>query len=302
MTQLPPDFDIPQAVLDLYDDYAHGGMDRRAFMARLAAFATATVSVAALAGCVLPDYSDATADVPADSPAIDVQPFTYRSEGIGVEPPRDIAGDLVLPALASEPVGGVVVVHENRGLNPYIRDVARRVASAGYVALAPDALSPLGGYPGNDDAGRALQRQRDRAEMLSDFLRAAEVLRDHPAINGRVAVVGFCFGGGIANLAAARLPWLAGAVPYYGGWPTADDAARVVCPLQIHLAELDQRVNAGWPAYEAALYANDVDYEAFIYPGANHGFHNTTTPRFDPDAAALAWSRTLSFFDRVLTT
>lgn len=298
---LPQDFDIPQGVLDLYDEYAHGGMDRRTFLHRLGAFATVTVSASALAACVTPDYSNSTSEVKSDASDISVETLTYFSEGMGKEPPRDIDADLVLPAGTSAPRGGVIVIHENRGLNPYIKDVARRVAAAGYVALAPDALTPLGGYPGNDDDGRALQRQRDRGEMLSDFLRAADVLRNHAACNGKVAAVGFCFGGGVANLMAARLPWLAGAVPFYGGWPTAEDAARVKAPLLVQLGELDKRVNAGWPDYEAALIANKVEYEAHIYPGANHGFHNNTTPRYDAEDAQLAWSRTLAFFDRVLT-
>lgn len=288
---------IPQAVLDLYDDYAHGGMDRRTFLHRLSAFSVAGMSTAALAACVSPDYSETTQQVTPADPSIDVQTFAYDSPKGGGR----ITGDLVLPAGADGPVGGVVVVHENRGLNPYIKDVARRVAAAGYVALAPDALSPLGGYPGNDDDGRTLQRQRDRGEMLEDFLQAAEVLRDHPATNGKIAVMGFCFGGGVANLAAARLPWLSGAVPFYGGWPTAEDAAMVEAPLLIHLGELDTRVNAGWPPYEAALIAEGATYDAHIYEGANHGFHNDTTPRFDPDAAALAWERTLAFFKDTLS-
>ena len=289
---------IPQAVLDLYDDYAHGGMDRRTFIESLGAFtAVVGLSAPALAACVSADYSDSDERVSQGDRAFETERFTYNSPRGG----GDITGGLVIPAGVELPVGGVVVVHENRGLNPYIQDVARRVARAGYVALAPDALSPLGGYPGNDDDGRALQRQRDLAEMLEDFLEAARVLRDHPATNGKVAVVGFCFGGGVANLAAARLPWLAGAVPYYGGWPTAEDAAAVEAPLLIHLGELDQRVNAGWPAYEAALRAEGVDYEAHIYPGANHGFHNDTTPRYDPASAELSWERTLAFFDRVLS-
>lgn len=301
MNTLPPDYEIPQAVLDLYDDYAHGGMDRREFVRRLGFFATATVSATTLAACLSPDYSTRTADVSPDADDIVTETFEYRVEGLGKEEPRTISGDLVMPAGLTEPVGGVLVVHENRGLNPYIKDVARRVAKAGYVALAPDALSPLGGYPGNDDDGRALQRDRDRAEMLEDFKRGAQELLDHPMTTDKIAVVGFCFGGAVSNLLAARLPWLAGAVPFYGGWPTAEDAALVEAPLLIHLAELDERVNAGWPDYEAALKANNVDYEMYMYEGANHGFHNNTTPRYDPDAAALAWSRTLAFFDQVLT-
>ncbi|MEL6472947.1 MAG: dienelactone hydrolase family protein [Pseudomonadota bacterium] len=287
---------IPQAVFDLYDAYAHGEMDRRSFFASLSKYAVGGMTTAALAACVMPDYSGAEAIVSSADPALDVERFTYASPKGGGE----ISGDLVIPAAASMPLGGVVVVHENRGLNPHIRDVARRVAKAGYVALAPDALSSLGGYPGNDDDGRALQRQRDRAEMVEDFIAAAEVLRDHPATTGKIACVGFCFGGAVSNLMAARLPWLAGAVPYYGGWPTAEDAARVECPLQIHLAGLDTRVNAGWPDYEAALAAADKSYSLHMYEGVNHGFHNDTTSRYDPAAAALAWSRTTDFFDRVL--
>ena len=180
------------------------------------------------------------------------------------------------------------------------KDVARRTALAGYIALAPDALFPLGGYPGNDDDGRALQATRDRDEMLADFMAAAEALRDHPECNGKVACVGFCFGGAITNLMAVNQPWLSASVPFYGGWPSAEDAARVKVPLMIHLAGLDTRVNAGWPDYEAALTANEAVYQAFIYEGANHGFHNDTTPRYDAAAAGLAWSRTLAFFEEKL--
>lgn len=287
---------IPQAVLDLYDGYAHGAFDRREFFRRLSSYAVGGATVASLAACVMPDYSEASLQTSPDDPDIDVSTFTYTSPKGG----GDISGDLVIPAGATAPLGGVIVIHENRGLNPHIKDVARRVGKAGFVALAPDALSPLGGYPGTDDEGRELQGQRDRGEMLEDFIAAAEVLRNHPACSGKVACVGFCFGGGVANLMAARLPWLAGAVPFYGGWPTEEDAAMVEAPLLVHLAGLDARVNAGWPDYEAALKANDKDYTVHIYDGTNHGFHNDTTGRFDPDAAALAWERTLAFFGEVL--
>jgi carboxymethylenebutenolidase len=288
--------DIPQAVFDLYDDYCHGGMDRRAFFERLGVFAVGGLTVSSLAACVMPDYSEETQQTSAKDASLNVSNVTYASPKGGGE----ISGDLVIPANAKAPLGGVLVIHENRGLNPYIKDVARRAALAGYVSLAPDALSPLGGYPGNDDDGRALQRQRDRGEMLEDFIAGAEYLRDHPACSGKVACVGFCFGGAISNLLAVRLPWLSGSVPFYGGWPTAEQAADVQVPLMQQLASLDTRVNAGWPAYEAALKANGKTYTAHMYEGVNHGFHNDTTPRFDPDAAALAWSRTTAFFDEVL--
>lgn len=239
----------------------------------------------------MPDY--AVTQTNENDPSIKIETIVYQSpNGAG-----EMSGDLVLPADLSEPRGAVVVIHENRGLNPHIKDVARRVGKAGFIALAPDALHPLGGYPGNDDDGRELQRQRDRAEMLEDFIAAAEFLKRFEDSNGKVGCVGFCFGGAIANMMAVRLPWLAAAVPFYGGWPDETDAESVVAPLQIHLGGLDDRVNAGWPAYEAALKAAGVDYEAFIYEGANHGFHNDTTPRFDADAAALAWSRTVRFFE-----
>lgn len=287
---------IPQEVFDLYDDYAHGGMDRRSFFDRLSAFAVGGVSTAALAAAVLPDYSAAAMETSPGDPGISVETFTYASSKGGGQ----ISGDMVVPMQAKPPLGAVLVIHENRGLNPYVKDVARRVGLAGYIALAPDALSPLGGYPGNDDDGRAMQRQRDRGEMLEDFIAGAEVLRQHPMGSGKVACVGFCFGGSIANLLAVRLPWLAGAVPFYGGWPTAQEAAQVEVPLMIQLAGLDKRINGGWPAYEAALLANNKGYSAHMYKAVNHGFHNNTTPRYDADAASLAWARTLEFFGQVL--
>jgi len=285
---------IPQGAYDLYDAYAHGQMDRRSFFAGLTRFAVGGVTVSALAGCLMPNY-EAAQTSEADG-GFEAEMVTYASpEGAG-----EMAGYLVRPAGITAPVGGVVVIHENRGLNPHIRDVARRVAGAGYVAFAPDALYPLGGYPGTDDEGRELQRQRDRGEMMADFMAAADFLHDHQATTGKIGCVGFCFGGAVANLMAVRQPWLSAAVPYYGGWPDAEDAAKVEVPLQIHLASEDARVNAGWPPYEAALKAAGAEYEHFIYPDAQHGFHNDTTGRFDPDMAALAWSRTLAFFRRYL--
>jgi carboxymethylenebutenolidase len=285
------DIEVTQGVFDLYDEYCHGKISRRVFFEKLKAFAIGGVSVAALAHAVLPKYATAQ-QIPADDSRIASERLTYSSpNGAG-----EMSGLFVKPAAMDAPRGGVVVIHENRGLNPHIEDVARRVAVAGYVAFAPDGLYPLGGYPGNDDDGRTLQSQRDRGEMLEDFVAAAEFLQSHADCDGRVACSGFCYGGGVANMLAVRNPTLAAAVPFYGGWPTAEEAAQVKAPLLIHLAGLDERINAGWPAYEEALKANDVDYEAHIYEGANHGFHNDTTPRFDPDAAKLAWDRTLAFF------
>ena len=283
-------YTVPQGALDLYDAYAHGLISRRDFFSRLSRYAVGGATVASLAACVMPDY-DRQQTSEADT-GISAEMVPYASpDGAG-----EMMGYLVRPAGVTAPVGGVVVVHENRGLNPHIRDVARRVAAAGYDAFAPDALYPLGGYPGNDDDGRELQAQRDRGEMVADFMAAADFLRAHAATTEKIGCVGFCFGGAVTNLMAVRQPWLACAVPYYGGWPGSEEAALVEVPLQIHLAGLDDRVNAGWPPYQAALDAAGADYEVHVYEGANHGFHNDTTARFDADDAALAWSRTLDFF------
>jgi carboxymethylenebutenolidase len=206
-----------------------------------------------------------------------------------------------IKALLSTPTGkgkfpGIVVVHENRGLNPYIEDVGRRCAVDGFISLAPDALTPLGGYPGNDDEGRAMQAKRTREEMLEDFIAAHEFLKNHPDCNGKVGVVGFCFGGWISNMMAVRIPDLKAAVPYYGGQPEAADVAQIQAPLLVIYAELDERVNAGWPAYETALKAQGKNYEMINYPGVNHGFHNYSTPRYDEPAAKAAWEKTVAFF------
>jgi len=205
-----------------------------------------------------------------------------------------------MPVEMKAPLGGIIVVHENRGLNPHIEDVARRAALAGFISLAPDALTPLGGYPGNDDAGRELQNKRDKKEMQEDFIAAYEYLKTNKDCNGKIGVVGFCFGGGIANMMAVRIPGLAAAVPFYGGQPATEDVPKIKAPLLIHYAELDTRVNEGWPAYEKALKENNKDYTAYIYPGVNHGFHNDTTPRYDKAAAELAWKRTVDFFKEKL--
>ncbi|WP_417449997.1 dienelactone hydrolase family protein [Kordiimonas sp.] len=286
-----------QEVLDLYDKYAHGLMSRRAFFEKLGAYAVGGLTVAALAESVLPNYALAE-QVKPDDARITAQDVPYRSPmGAG-----DMMGYMVMPtgtsAMNKRP--GVVVIHENRGLNPYIRDVARRAAVAGYIAFAPDALFPLGGYPGNDDDGRTMQRERDRDEMVEDFAAAVSHLQEHEACTGNVGCVGFCFGGSVSNRLAAKIPSLKAAVPFYGGGVPAEDVPAIQAPLLIHLGELDERVNAGWPAYEAALKEHGKAYEMHMYEGANHGFHNDTTPRYDAHAAELAWARTLAFFEKYL--
>ena len=239
----------------------------------------------------MPDYVNKV-QVAADDPRLDADTVEYTSPKSGIT----IRGLLARPVEASEKLPGIIVVHENRGLNPYIEDVVRRAALGNFISLGPDALTPLGGYPGSDDEGREMQRTRDGEEMLNDFIAAFEYLRHHPECTGTVGVVGFCFGGSVSNNMAVRVPELAAAVPFYGGQPEAEEVPAIEAPLLLHYAELDERVNAGWPAYEAALKANDIDYEAHVYPAVNHGFHNDTTPRYDEEAAKLAWSRTMAFF------
>lgn len=287
--------DIQQEVFDLYDDYAHSRIDRRDFVQKLSAYAVGGLTVTSLMSFLMPDYKGAI-QIKADDPRL-------RSEFINYPSPK---GGGTIKALLSKPVdskgklGGIVVVHENRGLNPHIEDVARRAALAGFVTLAPDALTPLGGYPGSDDKGRELQSKRSRDEMLEDFIAAAEYLKTNPNCNGKVGVVGFCFGGWISNMMAVRMPDLAAAVPFYGGQPAAEDVPKIKAPLLLHYGELDKGVNAGWPAYEAALKENKKEYTAYVYPNANHGFHNDTTPRYDKAAAELAWQRTIDFFKKKL--
>jgi carboxymethylenebutenolidase len=281
-----------QELLDLYDYYVHGQIDRRAFLERAGKFAVGGITAAALLETLSPKYAFA-AQVPADDARVQAAYVKYDSPaGSG-----EMRGLLARPAGAAGKLPGVVVVHENRGLNPYIEDVARRVALAGFVAFAPDALYPVGGYPGNDDEGRALQAKLDRNKVTEDFVAAARFLSGHAETNGRLGVVGFCFGGGMANTLAWRLPEVVqAAVPYYGGQPPAAEVPKIKAALMLHYAELDTRVNAGWPDYETALKAAGVSYEAFIYPGVNHGFHNDTTPRYDQAAAELSWTRTIGFF------
>ena len=288
--------DFDQELLDLYDYYVHGQIDRRAFIDRAAKFAVGGLTAAALLEMLSPQYAFA-AQVPKEDDRVFSEYLKYPSpDGSG-----EMRGLFARPAGATGRLPGVIVVHENRGLNPYIEDVTRRLALAGFVAFAPDALWPLGGYPGNDNEGRALQQKLDGKKITEDFVAAARFLHAHPACNGSLGVTGFCFGGGMANTLAWRLPDLIkAAVPYYGGQPTAENAAKIKGALLLHYAELDTRVNAGWPAYEAALKAAGIEYEAHIYPGVNHGFHNDTTPRYDQTAAELSWNRTVGFFRKKL--
>ncbi|MCJ8167557.1 dienelactone hydrolase family protein [Pontibacter sp. E15-1] len=287
--------DIKQEVFDLYDDYAHNRVNRREFMQKLSIYAVGGLTVASLMSFLMPDYQGAI-QVKSDDPRIKSTYVTYKSPKGGGE----IRALLSMPADAEKKLGGIVVVHENRGLNPHIEDVARRAALAGFVSIAPDALTPLGGYPGNDEDGRALQSKLDRDDMLEDFIAAYDYLKSHKDCNGKVGVVGFCFGGWIANMMAVRIPGLSAAVPFYGGQPASEDVPKIKAPLLLHYAELDTRVNEGWPAYEAALKANGKAYTAYMYANANHGFHNDTTPRYDKPAAELAWRRTIDFFKEKL--
>lgn len=287
---------ISQEVFDLYDDYVHNKIERRLFMERLSVFAIGGLTVPALLDYLLPKYQERLQVQPGDP--------RLKSEFIEYESPKGggkIRGLLSRPVDEDRRLPGIIVVHENRGLNPHIEDVGRRAGLEGFISLAPDALTPLGGYPGNDDDGRELQKQRNRNEMLEDFIAAFEYLKAHPECDGNVGVVGFCFGGWIANMMAVRVPDLLAAVPFYGGQPTAEEVPAIQAPLLLHYAGLDTRVNEGWPAYEAALKANHKAYEVNFYPDVNHGFHNDTTPRYNEPAAKLAWQRTVDFFKAQLT-
>lgn len=287
--------DIKQEVFDLYDDYAHNRIDRRDFIQKLSAYAVGGLTVASLMGFLMPDYKGGV-QIKSDDPRLKTEYVNYSSPKGG----GTIKGLLSKPVDAKKKLGGIVVVHENRGLNPHIEDVGRRAALAGFISIAPDALTPLGGYPGNDDQGRELQSKRDRNEMLEDFIAAYDYLKNHKDCNGKVGVVGFCFGGWISNMMAVRIPELSAAVPFYGGQPPVEDVPKIKAPLLLHYAGLDTRVNEGWPAYEAALKENKKEYTAYIYPDVNHGFHNDTTPRYDKAAAELAWTRTVEFFTKKL--
>ncbi|MEP6684744.1 MAG: dienelactone hydrolase family protein [Parafilimonas sp.] len=287
--------DIKQEVFDLYDDYAHNRINRRDFVQNLSIYAVGGLTVPALMSFLMPDYKN-TLQIKKDDPRIKSEYINYNSPKGG----GNIKALLCMPADATEKHGGVVVVHENRGLNPYIEDVAGRAALAGFISIAPDALTPLGGYPGNDDAGREMQSRLDKNAMLEDFISAYYYLKNHKDCNGKVGVVGFCFGGWVANMMAVRIPTLSAAVPFYGTQPKAEDVPNIQAPLLLHYAGLDTHVDEGWPAYEAALKANNKKYTAYIYPNVNHGFHNDTTPRYDKPAADLAWQRTIDFFNENL--
>ena len=283
--------DINQEVFDLYDDYAHNKLNRRQFVEKLSLYAIGGLTVGSLLSFMSPDYIT-TLLVSKEDPRLNSRYINYDSPKGG----GSIKALLSTPKEISGKLPGVIVVHENRGLNPYIEDVGRQAALEGFISIAPDALSPLGGYPGNDDAGRELQKQRDRNEMLEDFIAAFEYLKNHKDCNGNIGVVGFCFGGWISNMMAVQVPELKAAVPFYGGQPSSEETSQIKAPLLIHYAELDTRVNEGWPDYEKALKENNVAYTVHFYEGVNHGFHNTTTPRYDKAAAELAWQRTVAFF------
>jgi carboxymethylenebutenolidase len=288
--------DFDQDLLNLYDKYAHNLISRRDFFDRAAKYAVGGMTASALIESLMPDYALAS-QVETNDPRIKADFIEYASpKGYG-----KIRGYLVKPSGIKGKAPGVVVVHENRGLNPYIEDVARRLAVAGFVALAPDGLTPVGGYPGTDDEGRKLQAELDTGKLLQDFIAAFEWLKKNPDCTGKVGVVGFCYGGGVANAMAVRLPDLAAAVPFYGRQPDSKDVSKIKAPLLLHYAALDERINAGWPEYEKALKANHKEYTAYIYPGVNHGFHNDTTPRYDEAAASLAWKRTIDFFKAKLS-
>lgn len=288
---------IPQEAFDWYDEYAHGDIDRRTFMSRLASLATTGISVSLLSSALIPNYALAE-QVSFNDPDILASYATFESPDGYLEG----RGYLVRPGKLDGKAASVLVVHENRGLNPYIKDVARRLAKQGYIAFAPDALHTLGGYPGNDDEGKAMQKSLDRSRIEQDFIAAAKFLKAHKLSNGNLGVVGFCFGGYITNMLAATLPGTVNAgVPFYGTPAKDSVVGNIKGPLMLQFAELDPRVNGTWPAYETLLKKKGVDYQAFIYPGVNHGFHNDSTGRYNKEAAELAWSRTLAFFDKHLS-
>lgn len=283
--------DFAPELLELYDYYAHGMITKREFLDRAAKYAAAGMTAAMLFDLMKPNYALAE-QVSFNDPDIKATYVKYPSpNGHG-----EVEAYLVKPTKAAEKLPAVLVIHENRGLNPYIEDVVRRAAKAGYLALGPDGLTPVGGYPGTDEEGRELQRGLDGAKLMNDFFAAFEYLRDHEGSTGKVGAVGFCYGGGVCNALAVAFPDLAASVPFYGRQAAAEDVPQIEAPLLLQYAGLDERINAGWPEYEAALKEHGKSYEAHIYPDVNHGFHNDTTPRYDEAAATLAWDRTLAFF------
>ena len=291
--QTAQDFD--QELLILFDAYVHGGIDRRGFLERAQKFAVGGMTAGMLLTALSPDFA-AAQQVPRDDPRLKTETLEFASpNGYGT-----VKGYLARPANASGKLPGVLVIHENRGLNPHIEDITRRLALDNFIAFAPDALTPLGGYPGDEDKARELFPKLDQSKTVEDFVAAAGVLKNRPECSGKIGVVGFCYGGGMSHTLSTRLPDLGAAVPFYGNHPRPEDAVRVKAPLLIHFAAVDERINAAWPAYEAALKAASVRYTAHQYPGTQHGFNNDTTPRYDAAAAKLAWDRTLAFFNQHL--
>ena len=287
--------DFDPEVLRWFDRYVHGDVDRRGFLNGVARYAVGGVTAAMLLESLSPRFAQAQQVKPEDS-RISARYVEYASpEGSG-----KVRGYLARPAGGGGKLPGILVVHENRGLSPHIEDIARRLALDNFVAFAPDALTPLGGYPGDEDKARDLFAKLDQARTRNDFVAAAAYLKGLPDCTGKIGVVGFCYGGGIANKLATKLPDLGAAVPFYGNQPAAADAARIKAPLLIHYAGNDERINSGWPAYETALKAAGVKYQAFVYSGTEHGFNNDTTPRYDAAAAKLAWTRTVDFFNQNL--
>ena len=288
--------DFDPELLELYDFYAHGMISKREFLEKAGKFAVGSVTAVALLNMLSPDYAMAE-QVSFNDPEITPEYITYPSpNGNG-----EVRGYLVRPANVEGKLPAVLVVHENRGLNPYIEDVARRAAKAGFMALAPDGLTSVGGYPGNDEEGRELQRTVDGTKLMNDFFAGFEHLLAREDSTGKVGAVGFCYGGGVCNALAVAYPEMAASVPFYGRQAAAEDVPKIQAPLLLHYGELDERVNAGWPAYEAALKEHGKTYTAHIYKGANHGFHNDSTPRYDEKMAELAWDRTIDWFNRYLT-
>jgi carboxymethylenebutenolidase len=289
--------DYDQDLLILFDAYVHGALDRRGFLDKAAKYAVGGVTAAMLLDELSPKFAEAQV-VPTDDKRIKVEHIEYSSpNGYG-----KMRGYFARPANAKGKLPGILVVHENRGLNPHIEDIARRLAVDNFVAFAPDALFPLGGYPGDEEKARELFPKLDQAKTREDFVTAAGWLKARPECTGRIGAVGFCYGGGIVNMLATRLPDLAAGVPFYGASPSAEDAAKIKAAMMIQSAEVDERINASWPAYEAALKAANVKYQRFLYPGTQHGFNNDTTPRFDKAAAKLAWDRTIEFFNKTVRT
>ena len=287
--------DFDQELLILFDAYVHGGIDRRGFLDRAQKFAVGGVTASMLLASLSPNFAAAQV-VPKDDKRIKTEMLTYASPaGSG-----SMRGYLAMPANASGKLPGVLVIHENRGLNPHTEDIARRLALDNFIAFAPDALTPLGGYPGDEDKARELFPKLDQAKTREDFVMAAKVLKDRPDCSGKYGAVGFCYGGGMVHILSTRLPDLGAGVPFYGNHPAVEEAAKVKSPLLIHFAAVDERINAAWPGYETALKAAGVRYTAHQYPGTQHGFNNDTTPRFDAAAAKLAWDRTLAFFNQHL--